>query len=373
MDPADLPLFRAHPAAREHLARRALVQVPTPVSTLPLERCHGGALFVKHDERSSPRYGGNKPRKLEFVIGRALERGARRLVTTGGLGTNHGLATTILGREAGLATTLVLAHQPVTDAVRRSLLLQVSYGAEQVYGGSVAGCAAQVLRVLARAAARGERPYLVPTGGSSARGDLGFVSAGYELAEQVRSGVLPEPRDIFLPVGSGGTMAGLVLGLALAGLRTRVTGVLVTDILPPTPRRLLGAARRSFRLLQRADPATHAPALGRDDFRLTREALGPGYGATTPAAEAALRCAAERGLALETTYTAKCFAALLERARAGALADGPVLFWNTFNAVDVAAAAPRLASEADLPASLRGLLAAEAPAAAPQADEAAPV
>jgi len=363
MDPADLPLFRAHPAARARLARLALVSTPTPVSRLPLERCHGGALFVKHDEHSTPRYGGNKPRKLEFVLGHALERGARRLVTTGGLGTNHGLATTILGREAGLETTLVLAHQPVTDAVRRALVLQAGYGAEQVYGGSVAGCAAQVLRVLARAAARGERPFLVPTGGSSARGDLGFVSAGYELAEQVRAGELPEPRDLFVAVGSGGTLTGLVVGLALAGLRTRVTGVLVTDILPPTPRRLASAARRSWRLLRRADPATRSLALGRDDFRLTRDALGPGYGASTPAAEAACAFAAERGLRLETTYTAKCLAALLERVRAGALADGPVLFWNTFNAVDVDAAVPRRASEAELPAPLRRVLATEAPAA----------
>ena len=94
---------------------------PTPVEVFPLDGVPAGGLYVKRDDRSGTSYGGNKPRKLEFIIGAALARGARRLVTSGGLGTNHGLATTILGNEAGLATTLVLVPQPVTDAVRRSL------------------------------------------------------------------------------------------------------------------------------------------------------------------------------------------------------------------------------------------------------------
>jgi D-cysteine desulfhydrase len=364
MELPELPLFRAFPAARERLAWRRFVGTPTPVSALPVDALHGGVLHVKHDERSCPSYGGNKPRKLEFVIGHALSRGARRLVTTGGLGTNHGLATTILGREAGLATTLVLVRQPVTEEVRRTLLLHASYGAEHVFGASIAACAAHVLRVLVRSAARGERPYLVPTGGSSARGDLGFVSAAFELAEQVRAGLLPEPRELFVAVGSGGTLAGLVLGLRLAGLRTRATGVLVTDILPPSPARLLGAARRTLRLLRRADPSVPEIALERDDFPLLRDQLGAGYGAPTPEAEAAVRYAAERGLRLDTTYTGKCLAALRARAARGTLREGPVLFWNTFNAVDVASRAPRRASEADLPGPIRRLLGASASSAA---------
>ena len=78
----------------------------------------------------------------------------------------------------------------------------------------------------------------VPTGGSGPAGNLGFVSAAYELAEQVRAGALPEPESIYVAVGTGGTQAGLTLGLRLAGLRSRLLGVLVTDILPPSPTRL---------------------------------------------------------------------------------------------------------------------------------------
>ncbi len=350
-------LFRAFPGARERLPRAPFVAGPTPVEALEVEGLQGVRSYVKRDDRSCPAYGGNKPRKLEFVIGHALARGARTLVTTGGLGTNHGLATTILGREAGLGTVLVLVHQPVTDAVRETLRLQAAYGARQIYGGSVLGAAAQTLRVLTELALRGERPLLVPTGGSSPRGNLGFVSAAFELAEQVRAGVLPEPQELYLAVGSGGTFAGLVAGLRLAGLATRVVGVLVTDILPPSPSRLARAARRTVALLRRADPSVPRLVLSAADFALVRSELGSGYGAPTPAARAAIAAAASAGLRLDGTYTGKCLAAILARAKSGELGPGPVLFWNTYNGVDVAAHAPRAVSDDDLPAPFRRLLA----------------
>ena len=298
-----------------------------------------------------PSLRGNKPRKLELVIGAALARGSKRLVTTGGLGTHHGLATTLLGREAGLATTLVLVHQPVTPEVVEALALFDAWGAQLLYGANVPGAAAQAARALAQSTLRGERPTLVATGGSSPRGNLGFVSAALELAEQVRDGALPEPAEIWLPVGTGGTLAGLAAGIALSGLRTRLRGVLVTDILPPSPRRLAVAARRTLRLLRRLAPDAALPSVAAADLPLVRDQLGAGYGAPTPAAEEALAIAAERGLRLETTYTAKCFAALLERVRSGSL-SGPVLFWNTFNSVDVTAGAPNPPD----PSRLRGAI-----------------
>jgi D-cysteine desulfhydrase len=319
------------------------------VAPLALKGIPAGKLLVKRDDESCPAYGGNKPRKLEFVIGRALARGARRLVTTGALGTHHGLATTILGRQAGLSTTLVLVDQPVTDEVRQSLRLFAAWGAELAYGGGVAGAVWATARVLATAQLRGERPHFVPTGGSGALGNLGFVSAGLELAEQVREGACPEPEEIFLAVGSGGTCAGLLVGLRLAGLSSRLVPVLVSDILPPSPAGLARAARATLLRLRRADPTVPELSFTAADFPLVRRQLGPGYGSTTPAATAACGLAEQAGLELETTYTAKCMAELLERARGGSLAKGPVLFWNTFNAVDVAAAAPCPPSEVTLP------------------------
>jgi D-cysteine desulfhydrase len=345
-------LFRFDPALRGAFPRHPIVTGPTPVEPLPLGGLPEGALYVKRDERCSPLYGGNKPRKLEWILGAALARGSRRLVTTGGLGTHHGLATTILARDAGLATTLVLVMQPVTAAVQRSLLLDAAWGAELRWGRNLPGAAAQVVRALALATLRGERPVLVPTGGSSPRGQLGIVSAACELAEQVRAGALPEPAEIWVAVGSGGTLAGLVAGLALAGLRSRVVGVLVTDILPPSPRRLARMARATLRELRRAAPRLPELAIRADAFDLVRSQLGPGYGAPTDAARAAVAAAAARGLALETTYTGKCLAAVLARARQGGL-RGPLLFWNTFNAVDLESRAPAPLDPRRLPPALR--------------------
>jgi len=348
-------LFRRFPALQGRLPHRGFLSGPTPVEPLQIAGLEGPQLLVKRDDRSCPTYGGNKPRKLEFVIGSCLERGVRRLVTVGGLGTNHGLATTILGQEAGLATTLLLVDQPVTEKVRDSLLLFLAYGAEVVHSRNVPGTALQGIRILLRSRLRGERAALVPAGGSSVEGALGFVSAAFELAEQVQAGVLESPSEIYLPVGTGGTYVGLALGLRLAGIPSRVVGVLVTDILPPSPARLAKSARAVLRRLRRADPSISELALGPEDFPLTPGQVGPGYGASTPAAEQAVHAALDAGLDLETTYTGKCLAEIRERARRGALGEGPILFWNTFSSVDVKRRAPRSSDPAELPARLRQL------------------
>lgn len=353
--PREPALVRAFPALRDRLPRCSFVPAPTPVEPLPLPGWPEGSAFVKRDDRSCPLYGGNKPRKLELVLGHARARGSRRLITTGGLGTHHGLATTILGRSLGMSTTLVLVHQPVTPEVRETLRLHAAHGAELVYAGGVAGAVAWTAGVLARSAARGERPYLVPTGGSSPRGNLGLVSAGLELAEQVRAGELPEPERIFVAVGTGGTIAGLALGLRLAGLRSRLVGVLVSDILPPSPARLARIARRSARLMRRAGADLPALSLRAADFRLERGWLGPGYGAPTPEALRAVEAAARAGLRLETTYTGKCLAALLAAAPEPPTAAGPVLLWNTHGRVGPEGAAGA-AEAAELPARLRRVL-----------------
>jgi D-cysteine desulfhydrase len=352
----DLALFRAFPGLASKLPRLPLLSGPTPVARLPLDGVGAAELWVKRDERCCPHYGGNKPRKLEFELGLALARGARRLVTTGGLGTNHGLATTVLGHRAGLPTTLVLIRQPITDAVIRTLLLLSAWQAELVYGGNVAGAAWHTARVLARGALRGERPHRVATGGSSAAGNAGFVSAALELALQVRAGACPEPTEIWVAVGTGGTLAGLLAGCALAGLRSRVVGVLVTDILPPGERSLRRAAVATARRLRRFDPSVPEIRLAATDFELVRDQLGPGYGAATPAAREAVAAAAACGLDLETTYTGKCLAAIRERARRGALPRGPILFWNSYNAVDAASGAPGPLDPATLPPRFRRLL-----------------
>ena len=130
-------LFEVFPALKQHLPWTPLVDAPTPVQ--PLEQISARLdreVWIKRDDKTSSEYGGNKPRKLEFLLGEALAQNRKRVVTGGGVGTNHGLATTIFGKQLGLRVTLGLFDQPVTAHVRNNLLLYHAYGAEMKYAGS---------------------------------------------------------------------------------------------------------------------------------------------------------------------------------------------------------------------------------------------
>jgi len=290
---------------------------------------------VKRDDESGTLYGGNKPRKLEFVLGDAVADGKRSVLTFGGIGTHHGLATTVCARAVGLRSILMLLPQPVTEHVRHCLLLDAAAGAELRYARSVARLSARTLQVCGRELMRGELPYIIPAGGSSPLGTVGYVNAAFELAEQITAGALPEPDWIFAPLGSGGTVAGLVLGTRLAGLRTRVAAVLVTDILPPSAERLARLATRSLAILRERCDAVPQVTIRPEDFRIVTGYLGPAYGAPTDASRTARELMARlEGIALETTYTAKCLAALIDAVRAPEYRTGRVLFWNTFSSVD---------------------------------------
>ncbi|MEO8602699.1 MAG: pyridoxal-phosphate dependent enzyme, partial [bacterium] len=298
---AELALVRQFPALGA-LPRHALTNLPTAVA--PLERLmHGagvGPLWIKRDDVSSPLYGGNKPRKLEWLLGAAQARGRRAVITFGGIGTHHGLATALCARDAGLRTVLVLMPQPVTAHVRQCLLLHCASGAEMHLAGSVGGIVARSLALCTRELLRGQAMAIIPTGGTSPLGAVGYVNAAFELAEQVRAGALPEPAAIIVPLGSGGTVAGLALGCRLAGLQTRVVGVLVTDILPPSAARLARLGRATLARLRGVDPGLPSVSLTAVDLSVETGFLGAGYGAETEAGAAAARAIADgEGIALE--------------------------------------------------------------------------
>jgi len=323
-------LLRRFPELVHRLPWLNLGEWPTPVR--PLERLGAqlglGALWLKQDDLSGPRCGGNKVRKLELLLADARERGCRSLVSVGGIGSNHLVATACYGRQVGLPTRGVVFPQPLTPQVEHNLAVLRGLEVE------LWPCSSRLWVPLAlRQARRGaDRPYLISPGGSSPLGCLGYVSAGLELAEQVRGRELPEPEIIILPVGSGGTCAGLALGLELGGLSARIWAVRVVER-PLCNRTLLGLLiGRTARQLERLEIAVSPRAAVRR-LVLIHDQLGGGYGEATAAAEAAVAAAAREGIGLETTYSGKAFAALL--ARAGAVAGRRILFWNTHNSRDL--------------------------------------
>jgi D-cysteine desulfhydrase len=333
----ELAIERWFPELRGRFPRVPFTSLPTRVHRL--QRLAGelglDELWIKRDDESGQLYGGNKPRKLEFVLADALAQRRTAVLTFGGIGTHHGLATTLCARSVGLRSILLLLQQPVTEHVRECLLLNHAAGAELHYGSGVRGVALGAARVCVRELLRGRFPYILPTGGSSALGTLGYVNAAFELYEQICARELPEPECIFVPLGSGGTVAGLVLGAKLVGLRSRIMAVLVTDIMPPTPQKLAKQAAACLALLQKHVPDLRLLRVAADDFTIVPGYVGAGYGAPTDVARRARDVAARlEGIQLETTYSAKCMAALIDAAERREYRDGPVLFWNTYSSVD---------------------------------------
>jgi D-cysteine desulfhydrase len=351
-DRTDSALARWFPNLGTQLPRLSFATLPSPVVRLervgPLR-----AVWVKRDDVAGTAYAGNKPRKLEFLLADAQRRGHRSVMTFGGIGTHHGLATTVCAARAGMRTHLVLVPQPLTPAVQRTLLLHHALGAQLHDAPTIGRAVAVGLRLLAAGAIRGDRPAVIPTGGTSVLGTLGYVDAALELAEQIVNEELPEPGTIFVALGSGGTVAGLTLGCRLAGLNTRVVGVLTTDLLPPSPARLARLARHTLARLRRVDPSVPPVSIGPQDFPRLTDQLGPGYGATTPAADAATAIAAQHGLQLDGTYTGKAFAALLAHGASPPHDRAPILFWHTYSAVDPGAALTRWPKPHELPPAFR--------------------
>ena len=288
----------------------------------------GTELWIKDDGAyGDGGWGGNKVRKLEWILPEAKRRGARTILTVGGLGTNWGLATALYGREHGIATALMLLDQPVDDHVRAQQERLEASGAALHYTHTRARTIATLPWLAVRHAGGGRPPYLQPAGGSSAVGALGYVEAAYEIAEQVEAGALPVPSHVFAPVGSGGTAAGLALGLALAGLPATVVGIVVNDALRLDTTALTRLAGRTAKLLERRG-ARIAPGPLRLESLYTW--MGPGYGHPTPeATDATAAAAAQEGLALDPVYTSKTMAAVLAMGREGLLGAGPVLYLHT--------------------------------------------
>ncbi|MFC4947297.1 1-aminocyclopropane-1-carboxylate deaminase/D-cysteine desulfhydrase [Pseudonocardia sp. GCM10023141] len=294
--------------------RFPLAQLPTPLHRAHrLEAALGvGPLLLKRDDLIGFGLAGNKTRPLEFLLGAARAEGADVFVTGGGPGSNFCPAAAMAARAAGLDCELVVWGDP---AGAPNLALAVAAGATLIPTGDTNREAVDVL-VAERAAtlrAAGRRPYAVPRGGSTALGAVGFAAAAVELAQQLDE----EPALIVLAVGSGGSSAGLMAGLAAAGLDTPVLGVSVSRPPAEIAAHVQELAAGCAALL--GTPAPRAPEI--------IDARGPGFGTATRRERERARLALHtEGLLLDETYGAEAFSAAVDQLEAG---SGPVLYWHT--------------------------------------------
>jgi len=293
------------------------------------EALGGPRLFVKRDDQTGLATGGNKARKLEFLLADALEKGADTIITTGAVQSNHArqtaAAAAVTSCDAngfGLRCCLVLGGES-PDRWTGNLLLDELLGADIRWAGE--RDRAQVMEEVAEEMTRlGRRPYIIPLGGSNPVGAAGYVEAMLELVAQLEVRDLQLDRIVF-PTGSGGTQAGMMVGAKGLGFAGRIEGISVSatkDVLESRLEELVAetAAFLGFDL-----------SFASEDFIVHDDYLGEGYARMGPPEREAIRLIARtEGLLLDPVYTGRAMAGLIDLIRRGVFGqDETVLFWHT--------------------------------------------
>ena len=340
-----IPLFEVYPLLRRKLAHVPLGEFPSPVQKLERLGTELGIsqLYIKRDDLSGRLYGGNKPRKLEFILGDALRSKAKEVMTFGCAGSNHALATAIYARQVGLKSISMLMPQPNAGYVRRNLLMSLYCGAELHLCGtgleSVTNIplvyTAAIYQLLRHRLKKGRFPHFVPAGGSCPLGATGFVDAALELRGQIANGEMPEPEYIYVACGSMGTAAGLTLGLRAARLTSRVVSVAVGSQKITNTRAMIVLINKTNSLLCSLDGSFPGFEFSETDIDIRHGHAGQRYALFTDEGMEAVSLMREcEGIKLDGTYTGKTLAALRHDAKTGSLRGKAVLFWNTLNSRD---------------------------------------
>lgn len=312
----------------DRLDRVKLVHGPTPLEALPRlsDRLGGPRIYVKRDDCTGFAAGGNKGRKLEYLMGAALKAGADTVITVGAVQTNHGRQTAAAAAKLGLRCVLLLTDSvPGRSAAYHAsgnFLLDRLTGAEcRVVPAEVNG-EEEIERVADELRRAGRIVYVIPGGGSSPIGALGYAVAGEEIAAQTEAAGI-RPSAVVHATGSNGTQVGLLLGLAASGIP--VTGVTVRRTKADQEARVKALLDRTVTELQLDPRLTDCVVEADDRF------VGPGYGQPSPGMVEAVRLAAEcEGLFLDPVYTGKGFAGLIQRIREGRYRkDESVVFVHT--------------------------------------------
>jgi D-cysteine desulfhydrase len=329
-----IPLFESFPKLRGKLPYRSLGRLPTNLDV------HTGSdiglnceqLLVKRDDQSGEAYGGNKVRKLEFLLADALEQGCDGVITFGTAGSNHALATAVYARQCGLQCFSMLTPQPVAHSVRRNLLSGYAIG-NQLHGFETYEDSVSAARdMCSDAGEKRQKLCMIRGGGSSPLGCVGFVNAGLELAQQLASEGLEKPDVIYVALGTMGTVTGLMLGLRAAGISSQVIAIRVVAGEVANEARYRRLYRETCDLLTGADSSFPAPVASIERPDVRHNFFGPGYGFLTRESMQAVAIAKNKlGIALEGTYTGKTYAAMMADMQAGLLEGKKVLFWNTYS------------------------------------------
>jgi D-cysteine desulfhydrase family pyridoxal phosphate-dependent enzyme len=303
------------------IPRLRFAHLPTPVEELPrlTEHLKGPRIFVKRDDQTGLAFGGNKTRKLEFLVAEALQRSAKTLITGGALQSNHCRQTAAAAARFGLECILVLNGE-MPDHPSANLLIDELFDAEIVTIADRAFRDQTLQEMYDKAVADGRKPYLVTYGGSNPTGALGYAFAMEEFLQQ---GV--DADWILFGTSSGGTHAGLVLGQRVFGYRGKVLGISIDE-----PEEWL-KARVSSLASDASEKLGERIEFRRADILANEEYCQAGYGVLTETEREAVKLFAKyEGLLLDPVYTGRAAAGMIDLIRKGFFKkDETVLFWHT--------------------------------------------
>lgn len=316
-----------------HLPRYPLAFLPTPLHPLPRlsawlgEQGVTAEIWMKRDDQTGLALGGNKTRKLEFLLADALAQGCDTLITTGAAQSNHCRQTAAAAAKAGLACHLALSGQP-TEGPKGNLLLDILFGAE-LHWTSRENRLSRLAELRVELEAAGKRPYFITYGGSDPVGASGYAAAMGEALTQARELGVAFDAIVFAS-SSGGTHAGLVAGSWALGSEIPVIGVSIDEAEDALREKV--AALASDTALHIGFPRLFGPA----DIRASADYLGDGYGVVGALEREAVRVVAQsEGILLDPVYTGRAFGGLLDmlRTRPEQFArhgkTPRILFWHT--------------------------------------------
>lgn len=336
-------LFVAYPELQSKLPYIAFGELPTPIEKLDkLSKIYNTQIYIKQDSLSGGKdnegtqlYGGNKVRKLEFLLAQAKFLGTTKVLTFGCVASNHTIATAVHARQLGMHPICMLKHQPPSHAVQHNLLMHLNYNSELHYSPNDDLRKLNALTVwLDHYKKDGQVPYIIPTGGSNKYGTIGFVNAIFELVIQIKKGLMPKPTHIYVPCGSCSTTAGILLGCKATGLDTQIIAIAVepgeNHVFAQTIDRLFKDTNQYLNSLDNSFPLL---SYTEDDLRIDQNFTGSSYGIfTEEGARALSELQNSENITLDGTYTAKAFACLISD-----VIKEPkriVLFWNTYSGLD---------------------------------------
>jgi len=311
----------------EALSRFRLAQLPTPIEELKsLSRELGGPeLLIKRDDQTGLALGGNKTRKLEFLVGQALEQGADTLVTAGAAQSNHCRQTAAAAARAGLRCELLL-NGTKPELPNGNLLLDELLGA-RIHWVQRSEREAKLSQIPDELRKQGDKPYVIPVGGSNGVGATGYVLAMMELAEQL-NGLNQRVDHVVFASSSGGTQAGIVVGAKVTGFNGKLHGVSIDwgESDAATYERELGDIANDT-----AKYVDFEAQFAASDFTVAYDYLGGGYGVVGDLERDAIRLLASReGIVADPVYTGRAMGALLDLIRKKVFrSDETVLFWHT--------------------------------------------